>query len=73
MHLRHQPASGTRRIKALRPNTVAALELRLGDFRVLYDVDEHNRLVTVQVIGRKSGNCLIVQGKEFKAHESDRA
>ena len=53
-------------------NPVAGWELRLGDFRVLYDVDESQRVVTVQVVGDKRGNQLIVQGEEFSEHESDR-
>jgi mRNA-degrading endonuclease RelE of RelBE toxin-antitoxin system len=70
IHLRHQPTQDTRKIVQLRPNPVAGWELRLGDYRVLYDVDEDRRLVTVEAIGEKRGNRLIVQGKEFVEHES---
>jgi mRNA-degrading endonuclease RelE of RelBE toxin-antitoxin system len=70
VHLRYQPTVGTRKIIAMQPNPVAGWELRLGDYRILYDVDETARLVTVQVIGEKRGNRLIVQGKEFSEHES---
>jgi mRNA-degrading endonuclease RelE of RelBE toxin-antitoxin system len=73
VHLRYQPRVGTRRIKPLRPNAVAGWELRLGDYRVLYDVDESNHAVAVQVVGEKRGNRLLVQGKEFHEHESDRS
>jgi hypothetical protein len=52
-------------------NPVAWWELRLGDFRVLYDVDETQHRVTVQVIGWSQGNRSLVQGREFKTHESD--
>jgi mRNA-degrading endonuclease RelE of RelBE toxin-antitoxin system len=72
LHLRHQPMQGTRRIVPLRPNPVATWELRLGDYRVLYDVDEASRMVTVLVVGEKRGNRLVVQGREFTSHESDR-
>jgi mRNA-degrading endonuclease RelE of RelBE toxin-antitoxin system len=71
-HLRHQPAQGSRQLKALRPNPVAGWELRLGDYRVLYDVDEVERVVTVQVVGEKQGNRLLVQGEEFTEHDRDR-
>jgi mRNA-degrading endonuclease RelE of RelBE toxin-antitoxin system len=54
----------------MQPNAVAGWELRLGDYRILYDVDDAARVVTVQVIGEKRGNRLIVQGKEFTEHES---
>ena len=72
IHLSHQPTDGSRRIKKMRPNPVAGWELRLGDFRVLYDVDDQRRVVQVQVIGEKVGNRLIVQGEEYSGHESDR-
>src|SRR5437867_4076478 len=70
-HLRHQPTQETRRIKRLRFNPVASWELRLGDYRVLYDVAEEERIVNVLVMGEKRGNQLDVLGKEFTAHESD--
>jgi mRNA-degrading endonuclease RelE of RelBE toxin-antitoxin system len=72
VHLRYYPTVGTRRIKSLRPNPVAGWELRLGDYRVLYDVEDTNREVIIQVVGEKRGNRLLVQGKEFHEHESDR-
>jgi mRNA-degrading endonuclease RelE of RelBE toxin-antitoxin system len=70
VHLRYHPTVGTRKIIAMQPNAVAGWELRLGDYRILYDVDEAARIVTVQVIGEKRGNRLIVQGQEFTEHES---
>jgi mRNA-degrading endonuclease RelE of RelBE toxin-antitoxin system len=70
LHLRHQPAQGTRRIKPLRPNPVASWELRLGDHRVFYDVAEQDRIVNVLVVGEKRGNRFFVQGREYTAHES---
>jgi mRNA-degrading endonuclease RelE of RelBE toxin-antitoxin system len=70
-HLRHQPTLDTRRLKSMQPNPVSGWELRLGDFRVLYDVDEAYRVVTVHVVGEKKGNRLFVQGQEFSAHEGD--
>ncbi|MBI3468970.1 MAG: addiction module toxin RelE [Planctomycetes bacterium] len=72
-HLRYQPTQGTKRLKPLRPNPVAGWELRLGDYRVLYDVDEEHRVVSVQVVGEKRGIRLIVQGGEFVAHEGDQS
>jgi hypothetical protein len=37
---------------------------------ILYDANDAARVVTVQVIGEKRGNRMIVQGKEFTEHES---
>lgn len=70
VHLRQGPQTGTRRIKAMRANPVAGWELRLGEYRVLYDVDEEAHAVTVQLIGEKRGNQLVVRGQEYTAHES---
>ena len=52
---------------------MAGRELRLfGKYRVLFNVDEPERLVTIVLVGEKRGNVLIVQGKEFSGHhESD--
>jgi mRNA-degrading endonuclease RelE of RelBE toxin-antitoxin system len=71
LHLRYQPTLGSRRIISMRPNPVAGWELRLGDYRILYDVEESTRIVTIQAIGEKRGNRLLVQGKEFVEHESN--
>jgi len=38
--LTHQPMVATRRRKLLRPNPVAPWELRFGDVRVFYEVEE---------------------------------
>lgn len=71
IHLTHEPTRGSRRLIKMRPNPVAAWELRLGDYRVLYDIDEIACRAIVQVIGEKRGNRLIVQGEEFTEHEND--
>jgi mRNA-degrading endonuclease RelE of RelBE toxin-antitoxin system len=39
-------------------------ELRLGKYRVLYDVDEKIRIVSIEAIGLKLGNAFYFQGKE---------
>ena len=70
VHLRYQPTLGNRKIIAMRPNPVAGWELRLGDYRILYDVDETARAVNVQAIGEKRGNRLLIRGQEFTEHES---
>jgi mRNA-degrading endonuclease RelE of RelBE toxin-antitoxin system len=70
LHLRYEPTLGSRKIIAMQPNPVAGWELRLRDYRVLYDVDETARNVSVQAIGEKRGNQLLIQGQEFTEHES---
>ena len=70
VHLRYEPTHGSRKILAMRPNRVACWELRLGDYRILYDVDDTARVVIVQAFAEKRGNRLLVRGQEFTEHES---
>jgi mRNA-degrading endonuclease RelE of RelBE toxin-antitoxin system len=71
VHLSYQPTLGSRKIITMRPNPVAGWELRLGDYRILYDVDDSARGVTIQAIGEKRGNRLLIRGQEFTEHEGD--
>ena len=64
--LRFQAIQETRNRKRLRPNRLAELELRVGDFRVFYDVDAGGGLVKVEAVGRKVGNKLFVHGEEYE-------
>ncbi len=61
--LQYEPMAETRNRKRLRPNDVAEWELRVGKFRVLYNVDNRTLTVRIEVIGFKVGNLLFVQGK----------
>lgn len=67
------PLEDSRNMKTLLPNPVAQRELRLfGKYRILFNVAQDAREVTVLVVGEKRGNSLFVQGKEYvKHHESD--
>ena len=65
--LEHQPTTPTKAIKRLRPNPLAEFELRAGDLRALYNVEEEE--VVVLIVGRKVGNKLIVEGEEFHGHQ----
>jgi mRNA interferase RelE/StbE len=56
----------TRNRKQLRPNPLAPWELRVGAYRVFYEVDAiEPDLVNVLAIGIKKGNRLIVGSKEI--------
>jgi mRNA-degrading endonuclease RelE of RelBE toxin-antitoxin system len=59
-----QPTIPTRNRKALRPNDLSEWQLRIGRYRVFYDVDAASNQVTVKAIGWKEHNRLIVRGKE---------
>jgi mRNA-degrading endonuclease RelE of RelBE toxin-antitoxin system len=67
----HQPNHPSTAIKLLRLNPYAQFELRVGDLRLLYDVDTEACEVTILIVGRKVGNALIVGGKEFHEHRDD--
>ena len=64
--LADQPAVETRNRKRLRPNRVSEWELRIGRFRVFYDVLPDERLVKVVAIGYKEGSRLFLHGQEFE-------
>ncbi len=66
-HLVHaQPTEASRnKFRLRRESHWADFELRLGDLRVFYRVDESS-LVTIALIGVKRGNALVVEGEEFE-------
>jgi mRNA-degrading endonuclease RelE of RelBE toxin-antitoxin system len=63
-HLEFEPTVETRNRKRLRPNSTAQWELRVGKFRVFYDVYEVVRIVAIKAIARKKGSALFFQGEE---------
>ena len=56
--LTHQPALPTRKRKLLRPNPIAPWQLKLGNVRVFYEVEEPNAVVTIKAVGIKQHNEL---------------
>lgn len=65
-NLEHEPVVETRNRKKLRPNETAEWELRIGKFRVFYDVDQVVRIVAIEDIAEKKGRLLFFQGEERK-------
>jgi mRNA-degrading endonuclease RelE of RelBE toxin-antitoxin system len=65
-HLPTGHTTETRNCKPLRPNDLSSWELRVGDYRVFYDVDAQARVVTIKAIGWKSHSTLYIRGKEFQ-------
>ena len=50
----------------MRPNPLAPWELRVGELRVYYDVQEQpEQLVTIVAIGLKDRNRILIGGKEI--------
>ena len=65
-HLPTRPTTETRNCKPLRPNDLSSWELRVGDYRVFYDVAARAGVVTIKAVGRKSHSMLYIRGKEFQ-------
>nr|VFJ43844.1 MAG: ParE toxin of type II toxin-antitoxin system, parDE [Candidatus Kentron sp. DK] len=62
--LRYQAATETRNRKRLRPSDVAEWELRIGRFRVFYNVDEKESVVIIAAVGFKIGNVLFIRDEK---------
>jgi mRNA-degrading endonuclease RelE of RelBE toxin-antitoxin system len=63
--LLNEPLTATRHRKPLRPNDLSAWELRVGIYRIFYDVEEEHATVYVKAIGWKEHNRLFIRGKEY--------
>ena len=63
--LLHQPYVETRNRKELEQSPLAGWELRIGDYRVFYDLETQARIVTIKAIGWKEHNKLYIRGKEY--------
>ncbi|MCI0420368.1 MAG: type II toxin-antitoxin system RelE/ParE family toxin [Acidobacteria bacterium] len=59
--LRYQPTDETRKRKRLRANDVANWELRFGRFRIFYNVDREEMIVSIEAVGFKVGNLLFIR------------
>jgi mRNA-degrading endonuclease RelE of RelBE toxin-antitoxin system len=60
-----QATEEARNRKRLRTNRLSEWELRVGIFRVFYDVDAENASVKIKAIGYKQGSKLFVHGQEY--------
>ena len=56
----------TRNRKLLRDNPVADWELRVGEFRVFYEVDVDEHRVRIVAVGHKEHNRLFIGGEEIE-------
>ena len=62
-HLAHEPAAPSHARKPLDPNPYGAgWELRLGNLRVLYAIDDPAQSIRVLRVGWKDGNRLYLRG-----------
>ena len=64
--LSDQPMVITKNRKPMRPNPLAPWELRIGDLRVYYDVEEEPQpMVYIRAAGLKERNKLWIGGEEM--------
>jgi mRNA-degrading endonuclease RelE of RelBE toxin-antitoxin system len=64
--LSHEPTVETRNRKRMKPNLLASWELRLGELRVYYDVEESPEpQVSIIAIGRKVRERLFIGSEEI--------
>ena len=63
--LAHQPNVPTKNRKPLRPNNLATWELRIGNFRVYYDLDAPGHASRIIALGIKDRNRVFIDGKEY--------
>ena len=62
-----EPTKENRNRKKLRPNPIAPWELRLGQLRVYFDVEEEpRRLVRVHAVGVKDRERVLIGGEEVR-------
>ena len=64
--LRYEPTKETRNRFRMRPNEIAEWELRIGKYRVFYNVEDTAQIISIEIIGFKAGNKLFVRGKRRK-------
>jgi mRNA-degrading endonuclease RelE of RelBE toxin-antitoxin system len=62
----YEPTVETRNRKRLRPNPLGSWELRIGNLRVYYDVeDDPDPVVIVTGVGIKRGNLVYIGGEVY--------
>lgn len=59
----HQPTVATRNRKAMQPNPIAPWELRIGDLRVYYFVEEDEQIVIIRAVGIKDRNRVRIMNQ----------
>jgi mRNA-degrading endonuclease RelE of RelBE toxin-antitoxin system len=64
VNLHHQPDKQTKNRKLLEENPLAPWELRVGEFRVFYDVNQTENLVIIVAVGKKKHNELWIGNEQ---------
>ncbi|SRR6266545_1079708 len=63
VQLVNEPDVETNSRRRLRDNPIARWELKVGKFRVFYEIDADEQIVTVISVGHKEHNVLYIRGK----------
>lgn len=72
--LLYQPTVETLSRKRMRPNPLAPWELRIGELRVYFSVEQPERVVKIRAVGiKKQGNRLFIGGEEVVIGEDPQA
>jgi len=66
--LQYEPLIETRNRKRLEENELSIWELRVGKYRVFYDIlfEEEISVVKIKAVGHKEHNTLYIGGREFE-------
>ncbi|BAZ10378.1 hypothetical protein NIES4071_21930 [Calothrix sp. NIES-4071] len=62
--LPYEPTIETKNRFRREPSDLADWELRIGIFRVFYNVDEQVEIVSIERIGEKPNNIVLFRGQE---------
>jgi mRNA-degrading endonuclease RelE of RelBE toxin-antitoxin system len=63
--LPYEPLTPAQNRKMLRPNNLAQWALRIGKYRIFYDVEDEPMIVRLKAVGWKEHNRLFIRGKEY--------
>jgi mRNA-degrading endonuclease RelE of RelBE toxin-antitoxin system len=64
--LTHEPFKETKNRKRLRDNPIAPWELRIGKYRIFYELNDNVITVVIIAAGMKKHNVLYIRNKEVK-------
>jgi mRNA-degrading endonuclease RelE of RelBE toxin-antitoxin system len=65
IQLAYEPGVETRNRKPIESTGFAEWELRIGNYRVFYDISADQTTVKITAIGSKEHNVLYIRGKEY--------
>ncbi len=63
--LTYEPLREVRNRKPMNPNTLARWEVRVGKYRIFYDVEVIDLVVLVKAVGWKEHHRLYIRGREY--------